>query len=292
MNVLVYGQRVKSKDLDVIQFIFEELSRLGFNYFLFDKYQKQLPDYLRINKKGQVSSISELREHNIDFILSLGGDGTILSTINFIKQSVTPIVGINLGRLGFLAIVNKKNITAALEKIRAKQYSIEERSMLELTSNGLFDDFPYALNDLTIHKRDTSSMIKVNAWINGSFLKAYWADGVILSTPTGSTGYSLSCGGPIIFPSAKNFVLTAVAPHNLTSRPIVIPDDSQIKLTVEGRSNNYLCTMDSRYQTINSDHELIIKKANFNTQLIRLDGSDFLNTLHEKMMWGLDNRNT
>ncbi len=290
MKILVYGQRVKSEHLDVIKFTFDTLLELGFQLTVFEPYYQKLPDYLK-SHDFKIASKDQGIDEDQDVLLSLGGDGTILSAITYINSKNIPILGINLGRLGFLAIVDKQNIKAALVKLKNQEFAVEERTMLSLNAKGLFEDYPYALNDLTLHKRDTSSMIKVNAWINDKFLKSYWADGIILSTPTGSTGYSLSCGGPIIFPNAQNFVLTAVAPHNLSSRPLVIPDDSRIRFTVEGRTNNFLCTLDSRYQTIGPEIELHIRKADFKTKLIKLEGADFLKTMQDKMMWGLDNRN-
>ena len=292
MKILVYGQRVKTKDLDFITTAINEIKEHEVECFVAQSYNEQLPDFLKFEENCIVKESEELDRVRPDFIVTLGGDGTILSAVTFIQGRSIPILGINLGRLGFLAIVEKTQIKKALDKLVGGDYHIEDRSMLELNSNlPVFKDFPYALNDLTLHKRDTSSMIRINSWIDGKFLKTYWADGIILATPTGSTGYSLSCGGPIIFPNANTFVITAVAPHNLNSRPLIIPDESEIKFTLEGRSDSFLCTLDSRYQAISSEHELTIRKAKYKTKVVQLKGVDFMKTLHDKMMWGIDNRN-
>ena len=292
MKIFVYGQRVKTKDLDFITTAINEIKAHQIECFVAKSYDDQLPEYLKFEKNCVLKESEDLDKVNPDFVLTLGGDGTILSAVTFLQRRAIPILGINLGRLGFLAMVEKTLIKDALDKLILGDYHVEERSMLELKSNiPIFKEYPYALNDLTLHKRDTSSMIKINSWIDGKFLKTYWADGIILATPTGSTGYSLSCGGPIIFPKANTFVITAVAPHNLNSRPLIIPDSSEIKLTLEGRSDSFLCTLDSRYQAISSEHELVIRKAPNTTKVVQLKGDDFMKTLHDKMMWGVDNRN-
>ncbi|MCL4165850.1 UNVERIFIED_CONTAM: hypothetical protein GTU68_064703, partial [Idotea baltica] len=205
-----------------------------------------------------------------DYVITLGGDGTILQAISLIGESCTPIVGVNLGRLGFLASIDSEQLIPAIDAIIAGKYKIKERSMLHLESNlPLFDEAPFALNDFTLHKRDTSSMITINTFVNGEFLTAYWADGLIVSTPTGSTGYSLSCGGPIIMPSSGNIVITPVAPHNLNVRPIILSDSSVISFEIEARSNAFMCSMDSRFEVISYEHQLAIRKCNFPTRLVQ-----------------------
>ena len=222
----------------------------------------------------------------------MGGDGTILHAITLVKDSGIPILGINLGRLGFLASVEKKIIKKALNQLFKKEYTIASRSLLGLTCNlPIFEDFPFALNDFTLNKRDTSSMITIHTYIDGVLLNSYWADGIIISTPTGSTGYSLSCGGPIIFPDSTTLVITPVAPHNLNVRPIVIPDFHTISLRVEGRTDSFMSTLDSRYETITSEHRIEITKGHFRINFIQLKGQTFMKTIGEKLMWGLDKRN-
>ena len=224
--------------------------------------------------------------------MSLGGDGTILQAVTLVRDSKVPILGINMGRLGFLASIEKKLIPDAVYQLVTGSYEIEERSLLKLDSNeNLFGEIPIALNDFTILKRDNSSMITIHTYINGDFLNSYWADGLIVASPTGSTGYSLSCGGPIIFPDSSSLVITPVAPHNLNVRPIVIPDHSVLSFEVEGRSENFLCTLDSRKEIIHSGHQLAIRKCEYNVRLIQLQPVSFLKTIHTKLNWGLDQRN-
>lgn len=233
-----------------------------------------------------------LRNQGINMVITLGGDGTILGAASLIGQLEIPILGINLGRLGFLANVERSKLEEAFESVHKGHYRIEERTMIHLESDpDIFGDVNYALNDFTIHKRDTSSMITIHAYVNGDYLNSYWADGIIVATPTGSTGYSLSCGGPIIFPGSNTFIITPVAPHNLNVRPLVIPDNSVISFEIEGRASNYLCSLDSRYELINVHHQLAIRKCSFVTRLIVLNAQSFLSTIHDKLYWGSDQRN-
>ena len=228
----------------------------------------------------------------MDVLITLGGDGTILDALTLVRDSKVPIMGINLGRLGFLASIEKVKIREAIRSLNKGMYTIQDRQMLYLESDRpLFGDSPFALNDFTLLKRDTSSMITVHAYINGAYLNSYWADGLIIATPSGSTAYSLSCGGPIIFPNSGNFVVTPVAPHNLNVRPIVIPDDSILTFEVEGRAENYLCTLDSRTATITSESQLAIRKNDFPARIIQLHDVRFMETLHKKLAWGTDARN-
>jgi NAD+ kinase len=225
-------------------------------------------------------------------MLSLGGDGTFLETLSFVRDSEIPVLGINTGRLGFLATVAKSEINDAVEALAEKRFSIEKRSLLSVSGpKGIFGEVNYGLNELTVLKKDTSSMITINAFINGDYLNSYFADGLIIATPTGSTAYSLSCGGPLIMPGSENFVITPIASHNLNVRPFVISDNNVITLKVEGRSPNYLVTLDSRSEVIESSTELTIKKADFYAHLIKLENQSFFTTMRNKLLWGLDKRN-
>jgi NAD+ kinase len=207
-------------------------------------------------------------------------------------DSNIPIAGVNLGRLGFLSSIDKNAIAEAIKALVQGNYQLDKRTVLQLDANlPVFNGLTYALNDCTISKRDTSSMIVVHTYVNGEFLNSYWADGLIIATPTGSTGYSLSCGGPIIFPNSGNFVITPIAPHNLTMRPMVIPDDAILSFEIEGRGEYFLCTLDSRYEAITQNHRLAVKKANFTINIARLFEQNFLSTLREKLGWGIDSRN-
>lgn len=225
-------------------------------------------------------------------MLSLGGDGTLLETLAYVKNTDTPVIGVNLGRLGFLSLVPKDEIGQALHSLQNGHFRLEKRSVLELRSErNLFAPFNYALNDFTIHKRDTGSMITIDTYLNGDFFNSYWADGIIVSTPTGSTAYSLSCGGPIIFPDSNNFAITPVAPHNLTIRPVIVPDSSIISFKVKGRGANCLVSLDARYHTIENIKEIAIQKAGFMLNLVKLNNQNFIKTLREKLNWGFDSRN-
>jgi NAD+ kinase len=227
-----------------------------------------------------------------EILISLGGDGTILEALTFIKNTQTPILGINFGRLGFLANVGKEQIHQAIDIVARGKYLIDKRSLLELNSNKpLFGNMNFALNEMTIQRKDQSSMITVKTFLNGELLNAYWADGLIISTPTGSTGYSLSCGGPILYPTSGNFVITPVAPHNLNVRPIVVSDDVILSFEVSGRGNSFLCTLDSRFETIDSSYQIAIKKAPFTANLVRLTDMNFISSLKNKLNWGIDQRN-
>ncbi len=228
----------------------------------------------------------------LDALLSIGGDGTLLESVTHIGKDETPILGINTGRLGFLATINKEDVEEALDKIFSKAFTLDKRAVLRLESNkNLFGKLCFALNDFTLVKKDSSSMITVHTYIDGELLNSYWADGIIVSTPTGSTGYALSCGGPLVFPRSGNFVITPVSPHNLTVRPIVVSDNSEISFKVEGRSNKFLVSLDSRTATVDNAVKLKIVKENFKVNLILLEGQHYFKTLRQKLNWGLDIRN-
>jgi NAD+ kinase len=228
----------------------------------------------------------------MDFVISVGGDGTLLDAVSLVGELEIPILGFNTGRLGFLATVSKENIAEAIQNLSNGNYQLESRSLISLhCARRLFNGINFGLNEFTIHKRDTSSMITVHTYIDGKYLNSYWADGLIVSTPTGSTGYSLSCGGPLITPGAKNFVITPVSPHNLNVRPIIVSDESEISFEIEGRSDKFLISLDSRSTTISSDMKLIVKKASFSAKLVKLPHYHFFDTLRQKLNWGLDMRN-
>ena len=229
---------------------------------------------------------------SIDCLISLGGDGTMLDAVTLVKDSGIPILGINFGRLGFLASISPDALQSAVEAIVNRTFVVDKRALIHLDSNEeLFGDTPFALNEFAIHKRDISPMIKIHTYINGEFLNTYWADGLIVSTPTGSTGYSLSCNGPILFPDAASFVITPVAPHNLNVRPIVIPDTNVVSFEIEGRADQFICALDARKEIVDKTVQLAIKKEQFCVNLVRLNENSFLSTLRSKLTWGLDKRN-
>ncbi len=293
MQVIVFGKQYKRQDLPYIQQLFNCLHQQGIAAYVYQPYFNKIKEDIHFPREvGIFEGYLDFSVRRFDFLITLGGDGTILEAVTLVRDSQTPIVGINLGRLGFLATIEKHRISEAMQLLCRSNYVIEERSMLYLESNlPLFGETPYALNDCTLLKRDTSSMITVHTFINGAYLNSYWADGLIVATPTGSTGYSLSCGGPIIFPTSANLVITPVAPHNLNVRPIVISDSSVISFEIEGRAENFLCTLDSRFETVTAAHQLAVRRNGFPIRIVRLEDIGFMSTLRAKMLWGEDRRN-
>jgi NAD+ kinase len=255
-------------------------------------YESLSQDLKKTFKTLEFFSTPDDLTKDVDVFLSIGGDGTFLESVIFVQNKGIPIAGINSGRLGFLANISKNEIETAISTILTKTYSFEERELIQLDSpKGLFGKCNYALNEITVSKKDSSSMITVHAFLNGQFLNTYWADGLIIATPTGSTGYSLSVGGPIVVPDAKNFIITPLAPHNLTVRPIVVPNNQELTLKIEGRDENCLISLDRRYKTILPGVDIKISKAKFRIKVIKFDDRTFFSTLREKFMWGLDKRN-
>lgn len=293
MKVLIYSQRLKSADRPYVETLLEKLESADIKFSFFKPFHKLLiKKYPKYSDFETFETGDKLKKKQFDFVLSLGGDGTILNAVTLVQKAEIPICGINLGRLGFMATIEKSRIHEAIDKLIQNEFRIEARTMLKLTSNiSLFEGLNFALNDFTLHKRDTSSMIIIHTYINGDFINSYWADGLIVSTPTGSTGYTLSCGGPIVFPSSSNFIITPVAPHNLNVRPVVIADDSEISFKIEGRSKNYLCTLDSRSEKVTAKYEISVKKNDFVANIVLLNDISFINTIRKKLTWGLDTRN-
>jgi NAD+ kinase len=293
MTVALYNQAFKPEDAECFRSLADHLVQYGATAIIYEELAIAARDLVpELDAYPTFASHADLVRLRPDGFISLGGDGTFLNALTFVKDSGIPLIGINLGRLGFLASIETRHLGMAIEAFVHNRYDIEERSLLMVdASPGLFEDCPWAINDFTLLKRDTSSMITVDAFINGEFLNTYWADGLIVSTPTGSTGYSLSCGGPVIFPKSGNFVLTPVAPHNLGVRPVVIPDDAILSFEVRGRSDSFLVTLDSRFSTITPAHQIAIRKAPFPLRIVQLHGSSFMATLREKLAWGRDIRN-
>ena len=290
--IAIFGKTVNPKNIVFIEETLSQLRHHGLRYVMDEAYARLLRDdhgvRIDCNTYRDFDEVRLLTE----VLFSLGGDGTILDAITFIKDTETPILGINFGRLGFLANVGTDQIQEAIEVVEKGKYLIDKRSLIELHCNRpIFKDFPYALNEMTVQRKDQSSMITVHTYLNGELLNEYWADGLIISTPTGSTGYSLSCGGPIIYPTSDNFVLTPIAPHNLNVRPIIVSDDVVLSFEVTGRGNSFLCTLDSRFEKIDSSFELAVKKASFGARLVRLTDMNFISSLKNKLNWGRDQRN-
>ncbi|GEP89408.1 NAD+ kinase [Chitinophaga terrae (ex Kim and Jung 2007)] len=292
MQVALYSRGFITEDIANIRLLLEELRRAEIEAVIYEPFYRTLQEHVFFEHQPVLFSSSEQLSENIDFLMSLGGDGTLLDTVCYVRDSNIPVIGINFGRLGFLASIGKEEIHALVQALQNRTYVVDRRALLHLDANiPLFGEVPYALNEFTIHKKDSSAMVKIHTYLNGEFLNTYWADGLIVATPTGSTGYSLSCGGPIVFPEAGNFIITPVAPHNLNVRPIIVPDDNIISFEVEGRSEQFLCTLDSRMETIDSTVQIAVKKEVFSINLLRLDDSNFLHTLRNKLLWGIDARN-
>ncbi len=289
MRIAVYGKNLRTENIEPIQELISGFEKRHATVLLHSNFKSSLPQLE--SKAGYFSTYKDL-EGKIDFLFSVGGDGTFLDTILLVRDSGIPVIGINTGRLGFLANIARDEIEKAIDCLYNNEFSLDKRSMIRLnTSNNLFGETNYALNELTVLKKDSSSMITIHAFVNDEYLNSYWADGLILSTPTGSTAYSLSCGGPILSPDSENFILTPIAPHNLNVRPVVLPDTCRIKLKVEGRSDQYLVSLDSRTDTILSETELFIEKSTCSLNMVRFEFSSFLTTIRNKLMWGLDRRN-
>lgn len=292
MKAAIYSRVFESSQLGDIQRFFDELENEKIEPVIFLDFYEQASPHLRLPATFQTFSHHSELTADIDFLISLGGDGTLLDTVTLVRDKAIPVVGINFGRLGFLASIGRNEMSEAVKALARRSYIIDKRSLLHLDSNiPLFDDVPYALNEFAIHKRDIAPMVKIHTYINGELLNTYWADGLILATPTGSTGYSLSCAGPVVFPESRSFVLTPIAPHNLNVRPIVIPDNIIISFEIESRSDEIICALDSRRELVNKNVLLAVRKETFSMGLVRLNENNFLQTLRNKLSWGLDKRN-
>ena len=293
MKIAIYGKKFNTDFNPYFKEIIDSLILNKVDISIDKSFYETLPQNIKPGEKLlHFFSNSEDLQKDTDVMLSVGGDGTFLDCITIVQNSNIPIAGINSGRLGFLANISRNEIQAAMHKIITENFSIEERDLIQLVKpTNLFKEFKFALNEVTISKKDSSSMITIGVYLNGHFLNTYWADGLIIATPTGSTAYSLSVGGPIVVPEARNFVITPLAPHNLTVRPLVVPNNQELTLKVSGRDENYLLSLDRRYEVISTDIELKLKKANFKIKLVKHDERTFFSTLREKLMWGLDARN-
>ncbi len=294
MKVAIYGQYYQNSTEPIIKDIFV--------FFNTNKVEMVIEsDFLNILSKKKIieknyktfSSHAEL-DTSFDMLISIGGDGTILRAATLIRDSGVPILGINAGRLGFLATVQKENIGEFMQFIIEKKYTISKRTLLSLSclpDNDAIQDINFAMNEISVSRKDTTSMITIETYLNNEFLNSYWADGLIIATPTGSTGYSMSCGGPILTPDVQSFVITPIAPHNLNARPLVIPDETEIRLRVSGREENYLISLDSRIASVKNETILTIKKTPFQINMVEIPEETFFKTLRTKLFWGEDRRN-
>lgn len=292
MKVAIFGKEFTNEHQPYLQLLVDELVTHGFSLLLYQPYFEKISGFVKLPEQVRSFNSHEDLVNNTDMLFSIGGDGTLLDTIPFVRDSGIPILGINLGRLGFLSSISKNEIQQAVLSIVRNEYSIDKRALLSLEKpDGIFGDLNYGLNDLTIYRNNTTSLIVVHVYVDDCFLNSYWGDGLIVSTPTGSTAYSLSVGGPILTPGSQNFVIAPIASHNLTVRPIVIHDSSKIKIRIEGREEKYLLTLDSRHSTINKEDELILQRCNFSVNLVKMNNEDFFSTIRDKLSWGVDYRN-
>lgn len=292
MKLALFGQFFYPDSGKYIKQLVEVLQERG-DEIWFEKSYYKLIEKENILQIDNPKIFNEL-DNSFNFFFSIGGDGTILSAIKFVKQLDIPLVGINTGRLGFLASIHKDEIKETLNKILSGSYAISRRSLIEVETKpaeAIDEDFKFALNEVAISRKDSTSMITVETWLDEDYLNAYWADGIIISTPTGSTGYSLSCGGPVITPDTKSMVITPIAPHNLNARPLVFPDNKKLRFKVSGREEFFLISMDSRTYSLPANTEIRLKKAGFSIPLVQLHESSFLSTLRKKLLWGEDWRN-
>ncbi|ULC59378.1 NAD kinase [Flaviramulus sp. BrNp1-15] len=294
MKVAVFGRFYnKTTSVSVIT-LFNYLLKKDADAYIESEFYDIIKSKSSIIKDFESFKTFDTLDDSFDLLVSIGGDGTILRAITFVKDINIPIVGINTGRLGFLATIQVDAIEQAIQNIIDGKYKISERSLLSIETtpeNSDITSLNFALNEVTVSRKNTTSMITVETYLDGEYLTSYWSDGLIVSTPTGSTGYSLSCGGPVITPGANSFVLTPIAPHNLSARPLVIPDSTEIQLKVDGREEQHLVSLDSRIATLDNGTLIKIKKADFKIKMIDLFGESFLDTLRKKLLWGEDKRN-
>lgn len=292
MKVAIYSRVLELSQQKDIQLFFDELDKEDIIPVVYQNFLDEIKGHITLPSSTTTFSSSLDLSSEIDFFVSLGGDGTLLDTVTLVRNKNIPILGINFGRLGFLASIGREEVSEVVKALSRRSFIIDKRSLVHLDANlPLFGDVPYGLNEFVIHKQDIAPMVKIHTYLNGELLNTYWADGLILSTPTGSTGYSLSCQGPIVFPEAGSFVLTPIAPHNLNVRSIVVPDNTIISFEVESRSPYIICALDSRREIVDKSVLLAVRKESFMLSLVRLNENNFLQTLRNKLSWGLDKRN-
>lgn len=292
MKVAIYSRGLDFEQENPLLVLLEELILHDTTILIYQPLLEQFHLPAHLFEKMVPFKTSDDLDEKIDCLISLGGDGTLLDTVTLVKDKQIPILGINFGRLGFLASISREELVLAVDALVNHTFLIDKRTLIHLDADEkLFGEAPFALNEFAIHKRDTSPMVKIHTYLNGEFLNTYWADGLIVSTPTGSTGYNMSCNGPILFPESASFVITPVAPHNLNVRPIIVPDNNIISFEVEGRGEQVICALDARKEIVNKTIQLAVKKEKFGVNLVRLSENSFLSTLRSKLTWGLDKRN-
>ncbi len=292
MTIALYARPVKDNHADYVKTLSTRLNKENITLVIHSTFFAYLKKEFGFNlEMPTFTSYEDLKKIKPDYLISLGGDGTMLETVDLVRETGIPVLGVNTGRLGFLASVYKEDFTEAIDKLINKKFTLDVRALLQLQSPKNLFELNVALNECTLVKKDTSTMMTIDVTINGVFMNSYWADGLIIATPTGSTAYSLSCGGPLLVPTSESFILTPIAPHNLNVRPVVICSSSEISIKVRGRDKQNLISLDSRLATLQTEEEVLLKKAPYNFNMINLEGQHFFNTLRHKLMWGLDKRN-
>jgi NAD+ kinase len=291
MQVAIYGGKVSKLNLPSFFRVFESVKSYGWSLLIEEELARSLTQKGGLVHSYEVFNSAKDLQSGVDLMISIGGDGTFLKSVTYIKESGVPILGVNTGRLGFLANVSKDKIEEALSEIHSKNYLYQKRSLLSVAVEDSKEGTYLAMNELAIHKKDSSSMITIHVTLDGNFLNSYWSDGIIVSTPTGSTAYNLSCGGPIVTPGCQVHLITPIAPHNLNVRPLVVPDHMPIVMSVEGRGRSYLMSIDGKSTSIRQGQKITIEKADFMINVIKFENNNFLDTIRNKMLWGSDNRN-
>ncbi len=292
MKIGFYGKSIPPDSLPAIEQLFRHLVNSGCDLSMYESFYRRLRQEYDLEIQADTFCDHHNIARNLDYLVSIGGDGTFLDTITLVRDSGIPIFGINTGRLGFLSSVSAEDAVQAASALLNHQYWLDQRTLIRMESPaGLFGELNYALNEVAVYRKDPNSMLAIHTYVDDLFLNSYWADGLIIATPTGSTAYSLSCGGPIVLPESRNFIITPIATHNLTVRPVVIPDNCTIRLRVEGRSSEFFVSLDSRFNSIDSTTEIIVVREDFKVNLIRMEKQDFFSTIRGKLKWGIDIRN-
>ncbi len=292
MRVAIYGRSFSPDSAELFTELFELLDMHGATIAIEEGFYRKLTDHLSFSSSAWIFNTGESLSDRVDFMLSIGGDGTMLDTVTIVRDTGIPVLGINIGRLGFLSGVARDQLKSAIISLKEKKFVINKRSLIHVESGKpYFGNMNFALNELSVHRKESPSLIAIKVWVNSMFVNAYWADGLIVCTPTGSTGYSLSCGGPIIYPQADTFLITPIATHNLTVRPLVIPDSNSVTIAVDARYGHYTAGLDARYSDIAPGDTLTVTREAFYLNIIQFEDEEFFSTIREKLKWGLDTRN-
>jgi NAD+ kinase len=293
MKIAIFGKQISPDFQPYIIELFGKLSEHNVEVYIFRPFYQHIIEQTECSLlKCNLFSTADESPDDIDFLISIGGDGTFLESMLYLKSSDIPVIGLNSGRMGYLANIGCDEISKAIDTLFNRDYEIEERTLLRIEGNvPLFDGYNFALNEVSVQKTD-SSLISIDTWINDEFINTYWTDGLIIATPTGSTAYSLSVGGPIVIPESRNFILAPIASHNLSMRPMVVPDDVIIRLVINSRNGTFLITADNRNMILNMENnELLVRKTKFILKMLKLPYNNYFQTLRNKLMWGIDKRN-